>query len=386
MMAKKRAKRSGSRSKKRNTPSQKKRDRSSSSKRGKKKKQGKSRRPAKKARGPQSNRDKRKQPHQELSLSEELEFEADQEDDAYERGDDLPPWLQQLRRARQGYDSEVEIDDDDFLADDYFASPSDAGGSRRDSKRSQSKKRGAKKSSQRASSKKKYQGKRKSTLRKPREEEGRDKPDPSLAFDRLLGQLDLIRTPLFREWREAIKAFKEQNPEVRPHRLCTREFNQMRISDIEALSIVRAFRDEPGLRKRRDLLERLVAEEEQHLKKSRRRQNFTCPLLEGDRCLVHQKAKPIGCLSFQPSGDLTEKGRRALAARDRMNDRLINIEWDLRAIPVQLAKYLDGAFLEPGAVQVKPPSERRSKKKKKTRRKLGRRGRGKQRAQRRRER
>ncbi len=188
---------------------------------------------------------------------------------------------------------------------------------------------------------------------------------PKLAdkgLDRLLDKLDRARQPLFKEWREVIRAVKN-DPSIddEPHTFCTRKYNQMRITDLEALSIARAFREDPGLgRRRRDVKDR-IAEEIRHLKKGRRRQNFTCPLLDGENCMVHQSSKPIGCLAWQPAGEPSEAGWRAFNQRNHYNDRMVNIDWDIAAIPLMLEKYIDGDQCEPGQVKVSEPHRPRKR-------------------------
>ncbi len=99
---------------------------------------------------------------------------------------------------------------------------------------------------------------------------------------------------------------------------------------------------------------------EQGLKDNDERQSFDCPLLEGTRCLVHDVAKPIGCLAWHsPSPDadpseytFTPRGWNAFADRDELNDRFQGgSHWKLRVIPLWLKRVFSG------------PLERRRKKK-----------------------
>lgn len=130
------------------------------------------------------------------------------------------------------------------------------------------------------------------------------------------------------------------------HACCTRQLNQMRMTPLEARAILLAFRSNSKLRKNLpQVLERL-REEMKHLKDNDERQSFDCPLLEDGLCLVHQEAKPIGCLAWHPavaderSGDshFTPQGWRAFDIRDMLNDAVYGSDWKVRAIPLCLRR------------------------------------------------
>ena len=137
------------------------------------------------------------------------------------------------------------------------------------------------------------------------------------------------------------------------HLVCTRRYNQMRISPLEARDIARAFREDTELRRRLPGVLEKLRRVLPTLKDNEERQSFDCPLLEGERCLVHERAKPIGCLAWHPERSeaidaeqrFTETGWQAFAARDRLNDRHAGRNWKLRVIPLWLgsvfAKQLD---------------------------------------------
>ncbi|MFQ5654341.1 MAG: hypothetical protein ACE5GW_06390 [Planctomycetota bacterium] len=154
-----------------------------------------------------------------------------------------------------------------------------------------------------------------------------------------LGALERARGPLFRELREVAREEPAEGAEPR-HVCCTRRFNQMRISSLEAIAIARALERDPGLRRRREEIERRILAARRRLKDSERRQNYDCPLLEGNRCLVHGVAKPIACLAWNPGREISEAGWRALERRDRLNDSAVGRGWELKAIPVMLARHL----------------------------------------------
>jgi hypothetical protein len=172
----------------------------------------------------------------------------------------------------------------------------------------------------------------------------RDARRRGIAEDAGVRELDRVREPLFRELRvlAADKNYYRGRP---PHACCTRELNQMRISPLEARAIALAFqRDRELARALPQVLERLrrVLPE---LRDNEERQNFDCPLLEGTRCLVHDLAKPIGCTAWHPPApgedfQLTAKGWRAFAERDRLNDKIYGPNWKLRVIPLWLESVL----------------------------------------------
>src|SRR5688572_25396620 len=117
------------------------------------------------------------------------------------------------------------------------------------------------------------------------------------AEEAALRDLDRIRAPLFREL-ERLLSDPEYLRGEEPHACCLREKNQMRISPLEARAIARAFRTDPALRARLPAVLERLRKELERLDDNGERQNFDCPLLEGTRCLVHDRAKPIGCTAW----------------------------------------------------------------------------------------
>ena len=124
----------------------------------------------------------------------------------------------------------------------------------------------------------------------------------------------------------------------RAHKCCKREWNQMRISPLEAHDIATAFRNEPELRRRLPAVRARLNEELKLLTDNAERQNFECPLLEGTRCLVHEVAKPIGCLAWNEGEEYTSVAWNAFRRRDEINDRIYGEDWKLRAIPLWLKR------------------------------------------------
>lgn len=159
-------------------------------------------------------------------------------------------------------------------------------------------------------------------------------------------ELDSLRVPLFAEM---ARLRSEPSASSEPqHLCCKRERNQMRISPLEAHAIARAFRRDPALRsKLPQVLERVRAEVA-HLKRSGHRQNFECPLLDGTSCLVHERAKPMGCLAWNPGRDYSEAGWKAFRERDGLNDRTYGPNWTLRVIPLWLARVFSRELRDPG--------------------------------------
>ncbi|MGE3164933.1 MAG: hypothetical protein AB7O52_08500 [Planctomycetota bacterium] len=148
-------------------------------------------------------------------------------------------------------------------------------------------------------------------------------------------QLAAIREPLFADM-DALDndPTYEQPPE--PHRACTRAHNRMRISTLEALDIILAFRDHPKLRSKWPSIRIRIAAARARLRNDERRQAYDCPLLEGTLCTVHHIAKPIPCLAWNPGMDFTEAGWNAFAERDQLNATAVAEDWELKAIPVML--------------------------------------------------
>ena len=169
------------------------------------------------------------------------------------------------------------------------------------------------------------------------------------AEDAVLADLAQIRAPLYRELQRLRRSEAYHPGGVgKAHLCCTRPFNQMRITPLEAKAIARAFETEPALRdKLPQVLGRLERELASGLKDNEERQFFDCPLLDGTRCLVHDVAKPIGCLAWHaPSPDadpgeytFTQRGWNAFAERDELNDRFQGgAHWKLRVIPLWLKR------------------------------------------------
>ena len=132
------------------------------------------------------------------------------------------------------------------------------------------------------------------------------------------------------------------------HVCCTRRFNQMRITPLEAAAIAEAFRKDAELKRHLPAVLRRLDRELSGLREGEDRQSFDCPLLDGARCLVHETAKPIGCAAWHPesfdSDELrfTRKGWKAFEQRDRLNDRLYGKSWKLMVIPLWLQRVLRG--------------------------------------------
>ena len=148
-----------------------------------------------------------------------------------------------------------------------------------------------------------------------------------------LAKLDLLRRPLFEEMRRLSK-----RPAGPPHACCKRERNQMRISPLEARSIAEAFRRDRELRKHRAAVLARLEGELPRLENSTERQGFDCPLLEGTRCLVHDVAKPIGCLAWNDGREYSAAAWNAFARRDALNDAVYGPDWKLRVIPLWLRR------------------------------------------------
>jgi len=164
------------------------------------------------------------------------------------------------------------------------------------------------------------------------------------AEEAALRELDRIRAPLFKEL-ERLLGDPEYLRGEEPHACCLREKNQMRISPLEARAIARAFRTDPDLRARLPAVLRRLRDELRRLQDTSERQSFDCPLLEGTRCLVHDRAKPIGCTAWHPGREFSREGWKAFTARDELNDSLYGPDWKLRVIPLWLNRVLAA---EPG--------------------------------------
>jgi len=124
----------------------------------------------------------------------------------------------------------------------------------------------------------------------------------------------------------------------REHLCCRRPKNQMRISPLEARAIAVAFRTQPYLRRRLPAVLGRLSEELPQLQDNDERQSFTCPLLDGNECLVHEVAKPIGCLAWNEGKEYSEKAWRSFEQRDQLSDSLFGRNWQLRVIPLWLKR------------------------------------------------
>ena len=112
-------------------------------------------------------------------------------------------------------------------------------------------------------------------------------------------ELDQIRAPLYRELEKLSKETAYQAGKD-SHLCCTRKYNQMRISPLEARSIAVAFRENPELRRGLPAVLDRLEESLKGLSDNGERQAFDCPLLEKGKCMVHNIAKPVGCLAWHP--------------------------------------------------------------------------------------
>jgi hypothetical protein len=160
-----------------------------------------------------------------------------------------------------------------------------------------------------------------------------------------LRDLERLRAPLLMEL-DVLHAGPDYLRGQPPHRSCTKEFNQMRISPLEARAIAEAFKRDPELRAKLPAVLARLRQSLRSLEDNEERQSFDCPLLEGTRCLVHRIAKPIGCLAWHPRapGDrgpefqYTKLGWESFSKRDALNDRVYGKDWKLRAIPLWLRR------------------------------------------------
>ena len=158
-------------------------------------------------------------------------------------------------------------------------------------------------------------------------------------------ELDQIRAPLYRELEKLRKEISYQAGRD-SHLCCTRKYNQMRISPLEARSIAVAFRENPELRRGLPAVLDRLEESLKGLSDNGERQAFDCPLLEKGKCMVHNIAKPVGCLAWHPrqysdpEGEygFTGKGWAAFSSRDGLNDKYLGPDWKLRVIPLWLKR------------------------------------------------
>jgi len=173
----------------------------------------------------------------------------------------------------------------------------------------------------------------------------RNPRDSRAAESALLRELDRIRASLLEE-SERLARDRDYLRGRPAHLCCTRRYNQMRISPLEARAIAEAFGRDPRLRSRLGAVKKRMERELPRLRPGEGRQNFDCPLLEGTRCLVHDTAKPIGCAAWHPESfeseehRFTSRGWKAFERRDELNDRLYGKSWKLMVIPLWLQRVL----------------------------------------------
>lgn len=164
----------------------------------------------------------------------------------------------------------------------------------------------------------------------------------SETLESALISLDRSRGPLFREI-DRIAADKRGPRSEEPHLHCTRKFNRMRITDLEAIDIARAFHEKPHLKGKLPEVYARIAQSIEHLRDTEDPQAYTCPLLDGKKCMVHRAAKPIACLAWNPGRDYSTDGWHSFHRRDKLNVELFGDEWQLKAIPLQLTRFLEEA-------------------------------------------
>lgn len=158
-------------------------------------------------------------------------------------------------------------------------------------------------------------------------------------LDEALVSLDRSRGPLFLEKQN------DATPSARPDgqrdpECCRRPQNRMRISDLEAIDISRAFMEKPHLRgKVKKVLERM-GQSLTFIGDTNKAQPYTCPLLDGDSCLVHRSAKPVECLAIRDDETVSTEGKRSIDRRDQLNTEIFGKRWAYKSIPLMLASYL----------------------------------------------
>ncbi|MAW77756.1 MAG: hypothetical protein CMJ95_10300 [Planctomycetes bacterium] len=172
----------------------------------------------------------------------------------------------------------------------------------------------------------------------PRKRGSRGSTARSQQIEAGLVSLDRSRGPLFREKEDEGKSFRPdgQRDPVR----CQRSENKMRISDLEAIDIARAFSEKPHLRGKGDEVLQRVGRSLSYIGDTHKPQRFDCPLLEEGKCMVHRIAKPIECLAELPDGGFSSDGHRSLERRDQLNNELYGNRWEFKAIPLMLARYM----------------------------------------------
>ena len=158
-------------------------------------------------------------------------------------------------------------------------------------------------------------------------------------------ELDQIRAPLYKELEKLSKDTTYLQGKD-SHLCCTRKYNQMRISPLEARSIALAFKENAELRRGLPAVLERIEQALKGLSDNGERQAFDCPLLEKGKCMVHHIAKPVGCLAWHPKqfsdpeGEygFTSRGWKAFASRDGLNDKFLGPDWKLRVIPLWLKR------------------------------------------------
>lgn len=172
----------------------------------------------------------------------------------------------------------------------------------------------------------------------PRKRGNRGSATRSHLIEAGLVSLDRSRGPLFKEKEVEGQGFRpdgQRDPER-----CQRAQNKMRISELEAIDIARAFSEKPHLRGKEDDVLQRVGRSLSFIGDTHKPQRFDCPLLEDGKCMVHRVAKPIECLAELPDGRFSSDGMRSIERRDQLNDELFGDRWDFKAIPLMLARYM----------------------------------------------
>ncbi|MDE0960858.1 MAG: hypothetical protein OSB09_08765 [Planctomycetota bacterium] len=169
---------------------------------------------------------------------------------------------------------------------------------------------------------------------------GRGSSSRTDMLDEALVSLDRSRGPLFLEKQE-----QNSNTPGRPdgHRdpnCCRRPQNRMRISDLEAIDISRAFSEKPHLKGKLNKVLAKMGQSLTFIGDTNKAQPYTCPLLDGETCLVHRSAKPIECLAIRDDESFSSEGKRSIVRRDQLNKDLFADKWDYKSIPLMLATYL----------------------------------------------
>jgi len=169
---------------------------------------------------------------------------------------------------------------------------------------------------------------------------GRGSSSRTNSLDESLVSLDRSRGPLFLEKQEQSASSPGRPDGHRDPMCCRRPQNRMRITDLEAIDISRAFSEKPHLKgKLKKVLGRMGVSLT-FIGDTNKAQPYTCPLLEDDTCLVHRSAKPIECLAIRDDETFSPEGRRSIERRDQLNQDLFANNWDYKSIPLMLANYL----------------------------------------------